>query len=71
MNILQKIQNLPEPQRKMILWSLIVIIGLGLSAWVFNNFQKRMEKFQRESLKEELNIPLLEEELKNLPQLNY
>ena len=71
MNILQKIQNLPELQRKIILWSLVVIIGLGLLTWVFKNFQKRMEKFQRESLKEELNIPLLEEELKNLPQLNY
>jgi len=70
-NILQKIQNLPELQRKIILWSLVVIIGLGLLTWVFKNFQKRMEKFQRESLKEELNIPLLEEELKNLPQLNY
>ncbi len=71
MNILQKIQNLPESQRKIILWSLVAIIGLGLLAWVFKNFQKRMEKLQTESLKEELNIPLLEEELKNLPELNY
>lgn len=71
MNILQKIQNLPESQRKIILWSLVVIIGLVLLIFVFKNFQKRMEKLQTESLKEELNIPLLEEELKNLPELNY
>jgi len=70
-NILQKIQNLPESQRKIILWSLVVIIGLVLLIFVFKNFQKRMEKLQTESLKEELNIPLLEEELKNLPELNY
>jgi len=70
-NILQKIQNLPESQRKIILWSLVIIIGLGLSTWVFKNLQKRTEEFQGESLKEELNIPLLEEELQNLPELNF
>ena len=71
MNILQKIQNLPETKRKIIFWCLIVVIGLVLLFFVFNNLQKRLAELEAENLKEELNIPLLEEELKNLPELNY
>ena len=68
---LQKIQNLPETKRKIIFWSLIVIIALILLFFVFNNFKKRLAELETEKLKEELKIPALEEELQNLPQLNY
>ena len=71
MNTLQKIQNLPETKRKIIFWSLIVIIALVLLFFVFNNFKKRLAELETEKLKEELKIPALEEELQNLPQLNF
>ena len=71
MNILEKIQNLPEIKRKIIFWSLIVIVALVLLFFVFNNLKKSLAELETENLKEELKIPELEEELQNLPQLNY
>ena len=71
MNNLEKIQNLPETKRKIIFWFSIIIIAIFLLFFVFNNLQKRLAELETENLKEELQIPALEEELQNLPQLNY
>jgi uncharacterized membrane protein YvbJ len=68
-DILQEIQNLPEQKKKIILWSVIIIIGVILLSFWFNNLQKKIKSFEMEELKEDLEIPSLEEELKNLPEL--
>ena len=69
MNILEKIQNLPERTRKIILWLVIIIIGIILLFFFLNNFQERLKNLETEKTKEELKIPSLEEELKNLPKI--
>ena len=70
MKFLTKLQSSPERTRKIILWTVVILIGLVLLILFIRNFQQRLEKFEMEEFKEELNLPHLEEELKNLPKLN-
>lgn len=69
MNLIAKIQNLPESKRKIILWVAMIIIGLGLFTFCIKNAQKKVKGFQVEKLREELRLPSLEEELKKLPEI--
>lgn len=70
MKFLAKLQSLPERTRKIILWTVVIIIGLGSLYLLVRNFQQRLKNFEMEEFKEELNIPSLEKELKSLPKLN-
>lgn len=69
MNVLHKIRNLPVSIRKIILWAMVIIIGLGLISWWIKNFQQRLKGLQTEELKEQFKLPALEEELKGLPKI--
>ena len=66
---LHKVQNLPPNIRKFILWSIIVILGLALLFWWFNNFQKNIAGFQGGQFIEGLNLP--EIKMPQLPEINY
>jgi len=63
-NLLLKIQSFPELIRKIILYSVIIILGLGLFNLYIKIVQKRLMGLQLEKLKEELQLPSLEEELR-------
>ena len=69
MSILNKIQNLPESKRKIILWIIVVIIGIGLLSWYAKNFQQRLKSFQTEEFRKQLQLPSLEKELKGFPKI--
>jgi len=69
MNFLAKIQNLPERNRRIILWSVVVISSLILLTFYVKNFQQRLKSFKTEELKEQLQFPPLPEELKELPKI--
>ena len=60
MRFFEKIQQLPEKKRKIILWSVIIILGAGLLFWWVNNLQKRVTGFPSEQLLESLNLPEIE-----------
>jgi len=68
-NLLFKIQSLPEFKRKIILWVIITILALTLLSFYIKNAQKRLKSFEVEKLKEELNLPFLEKELKKIPKI--
>jgi len=68
-NPITKIQNLSESARKVILWSVMVLIGLGLLTLYIKNVQKRMEGFEIKKFKEELQLPSFEKEFKVLPKI--
>ncbi len=68
-NPITKIQNLSESTRKVILWSVMVLIGLGLFTLYIKNVQKRLEGLEIEKFKEELQLPSFEKELKDLPKI--
>lgn len=69
MNFLTKIQNLPEKNRRIIFWSVVVIISLILLTFYVKNFQQRLKSFKIEEVKEQFQIPSLQEELKELPEI--
>lgn len=68
MNFLNKIQNLPEGKRKTIFWLIIIIVGISLLIWWAKNLETKIKSFKSEKIKEELQLPKLEEELKSLPK---
>ncbi len=69
MKFLEKIQQLPEKKRKIILWSIVIVLAVSLLFWWFNSFQKRIKGFQKEEFIEELNLP--EIEMPQMPEINY
>lgn len=68
MSILGKIQNLPEGKRKIILWSVVVVLGLFLFIFFIKNTQKNFKNLKLENIKEELGLPSLKEELGSIPK---
>jgi len=68
LNFLNKIQNLPEGKRKTIFWLIIIMVGIFLLIWWAKNLEMRIKSFKSEKIKEELQLPRLEEELKGLPK---
>jgi hypothetical protein len=65
-NLLLKIQGLPEPKRKIIFWTVMVVLALVLLSFYIKNVQKRLKGIEPEELKKEVQLPFLEEELKKL-----
>lgn len=68
MKFIERIQNLPEEKRKTIFWLIVIIVGISLLIWWAKNLQMQIKSFQSERIKEELQLPKLEEELKSLPR---
>jgi hypothetical protein len=68
MKFIERIQNLPEEKRKTIFWLIVIIVGISLLIWWAKNLQMQIKSFQSEKIKEELQLPKLEEELKSLPK---
>ena len=68
-SLITKIQSLSESTRKIILWLVMIIIGLGLFTFYIKNIQKRLKNFEPEKTKEELKLPSLKKELESLPKI--
>jgi len=68
MNFWEKLRNLPEFQKKLILWCVVGVVALTLFIlWVIN-VKKNLQVFQPEELKKQFQFPEIPE-LK-LPELN-
>lgn len=65
MTFLKKIQNLPEEKRRIILWSIVIIVGFFIFALWIKNTQGKLKSFP----KEESKIPSLRQELQGLPRI--
>ena len=62
MDVLKKIQKLPEIKRKIIFWTLLIIISLILLSLWTKSLRERYQGFN-------LKLPSFEKELENLPKL--
>jgi hypothetical protein len=63
---LEKIQNLPEDRRKIILWATVIILGLVFFTWYFKNI--KLLPIDKEKLQNDLKVQDLKENLSNLPK---
>lgn len=68
MNFLEKIQNLPEQKRKVILWAVVVILGIGLLTFYIKNIQQKFKNIGKEELQKQLRLPELQEKLRQVPK---
>ena len=71
MDIIEKIQKLPEAKKKIILWSIVIVLGLILLFFWTKKIQDKLGNFRAEEIKEELNLPNLEMPEINIPAINY
>ncbi|OGZ18571.1 MAG: hypothetical protein A2175_01840 [Candidatus Nealsonbacteria bacterium RBG_13_42_11] len=71
MNILQKIQNLPEGKRKIILWGTVIIIGIALFFFWTKNAKKSFTNFDMGEFQKQLNFPKIEIPKFDLPDLDF
>ncbi|XOB40268.1 MAG: hypothetical protein ACKKMR_03065 [Candidatus Nealsonbacteria bacterium] len=66
MKILDKIQGLPDKRKKIIVWVVLIITAVFLFKLYVQNMQEKMKNIEGEKIKQELQIPKLQEELKGL-----
>lgn len=66
----QKIKNLPEKKRKIILWTVMILMGLVLAVFYIKNLRERFQDINLENFKEDIQIQSLEKDLKNIPVIN-
>ncbi|MDP3093915.1 MAG: hypothetical protein Q8N16_04150 [bacterium] len=67
--ILKRIQERPEAERKTIFWVLAVILGvLFFGGWLAIT-KERLAGINKEKVRQDLRLPELEEELSKLPKL--
>jgi len=64
----KKIRDLPLIKRKIIFWAIIIIFGLILFALYLLNIKQKIKTFPLRKSLEELKLPQLKEEIKNLPK---
>ena len=67
-DFVKKIQNSPEKKRKIILWTIIVVLGICLFIFYVKNINQRIKSFQKEKIIEEFKIPSLKEEIEKIPK---
>jgi len=65
---LRRIQNLPLIKRKIIFWSIIIILGLILCSLYVLNIRYRIKNFPIEKSLEELKFPDLKKEVEKMPK---
>jgi hypothetical protein len=69
MNFLEKIRNLPEKRRKIILWSVMVVVAGLLIFFFVKSVGNKFSNFNAQELKNGLGIPELQEKMQELPKV--
>jgi hypothetical protein len=70
MNFLRKIQQLPEKQRTIIFWSVLVVVSVALIFFWAKTAEKRMGGLEGKSLFDGLDMPEWEMPDVNVPEIN-
>jgi cytoskeletal protein RodZ len=64
--LINKLRKKPEKERKIILWSILIIIGLVLSIiWIYNSF-KAINELKENNIMQSLDISSMEQNIPNL-----
>lgn len=68
MDILQKLQKLPEPQKKIIVWSAAVIIGAILFFFWSRSLANKIQELKRREILEGIKMPDFKSKLEGAPK---
>jgi flagellar basal body-associated protein FliL len=61
MNFLERLKKLPEGQKKIIIWIIIIILAIGLFYWSYQNFKNGFAKIKQQSIEEQFNARDIQE----------
>ncbi|MFH1423606.1 MAG: hypothetical protein ABIG29_01440 [Candidatus Nealsonbacteria bacterium] len=71
MKFLEKIRDLPERTRKIILWVVLIVFAAIMLVWWISRIPKRLDDFQAGQFIEQLDLPKMEmPQMPELPDLN-
>ena len=68
MNILKKIQEKSEDERRLIFWILVIVIGFVLFGGWLAVVKHRLVNLNQGQLRQELKLPELEKQINDLPK---
>jgi len=63
------VEDLPQSTRKIIFWIVIILISLGLLINFVLATKERLGQTKGEEIKEELGIPILQEQWEEMPKI--
>lgn len=66
MSILEKIRNLSETKRKIILWSIVAVVVLVGFFFYIKHVKNSLKKIKAENFKERIKLPDFGEKLKSI-----
>ena len=70
MKFLKKIQKLPLEARKIILWTIVIILGIGLTFIWTKHLTKKLRNLRADEFKEQFKLPPLKEKIEEaLPEM--
>lgn len=69
MSLLEKLRNLPEGKRKIILEIVVVLVAVLFSIFYIKSLKLRLESLKSEEIRERLKISEFQEKLKELPKI--
>jgi len=66
LGILEKLRRQPEHVRKIILWSVVILVGFVLLFFWVKNFSKRIKSFEGQNFLDLIKLPKFQEEIKKI-----
>jgi uncharacterized membrane protein len=63
MNLLERLKKLPEGQKKIIIWIILIVLATGLFYWSYQNFKDGFAKIKQQSIEEQFNVEDIQEHL--------
>ena len=67
-DFLKKIQQRSEDERKTIFWVLVILFGAVFFGLWLLMIKQQVSSLNKDKIRQELNLPQLEEQFKNLPR---
>ena len=67
MKLLQKLQNLPEGRKKIIVWGVTILMGIGLFFWGILRMSENLKISEGGGFGEQFQLQELQEQLENIP----
>jgi len=63
MNLLERLKTMPEGQKKIIIWIVMIVLAIGLFYWSYRNFKDGFARIQQQGIEEQFNIEDIQEHL--------
>ena len=68
---LKKLRGQPENIKKIVLWSLVILVGLTLFIFWLNSTKARLRNFQKDNILKDIGVPNLKKEIENIPPIEF